>query len=273
MPDGCLRSPNAGLTAAIVVEVFQRVSPARFLGGAADREAMGNDDRGRREGVGAPLAWVSGFAAVVCSAVICVLLENAVPRESGPAYALFPYDGEVVAIGLVGGLLPLLASLAMLVASGGPRPEGARLRPFRSRAYWVAVLGASLLVTLLFTASQALYGGVGLSKLWAIFLLLAASATGAGYWWLRGRRLGAAWGAAECYVLGTLGAFASDALRTLTGLARLPGEAVVWGGGGLFDIVFWFGLYVSLSFLSLRLILAMVARAYGAMLGSGTPAQ
>lgn len=234
---------------------------------------MGTDDRGPGGGVGAPLMWASGFAAVVCSAVICVLLENAVPRDPGPVYALFPYDGEVVAIGLIGGLLPLLASLAMLAAaSAGPRPDGARPRPFGSRAYWVAVLAATLLMTLLFTASQALYGGVGLSKLWAISLLFAACATGVGYWWLRGRRLSVSWGTAECYVMGTLGAFASDAVRTLTGLARLPGEAVVWGGGGLFDIVFWFGLYLSLSFLSLRVILAVVARAYGAMLRAGAPA-
>jgi hypothetical protein len=255
------------------MEVFQRLLPARFLAGAVDRVAMGSDDQGAGGGVGAPLIWVSGFAAVVCSAVICVLLENAVPRDPGPVYALFPYDGEVVAIGLVGGLLPLLASVAMFVASAGRHLDGARPHPFRSRAYWVAVLAAALLVTLLFTASQGLYGGVGLSKLWAILLLLAACATGAGYWWLRGRRLGAAWGAAECYVLGTLGSFGSDAVRTLTGLARLPGEAVVWGGGGLFDIVFWFGLYVSLSFLSLYLILAVVIRAYGTMLGAGKSAQ
>ena len=255
-------------------EIDRSLLPVRFIAGAVDRVAMGSDDRGAGGGVGAPLIWVSGFAAVICSAVICVLLEDAVPRDAGPVYALFPYDGETVAIGLIGGLVPLLASLAMLAAaSTGPRSDGTRPRPFRSPAYWLAVLAVALLVTFLFTASHLLYGGVGLSELWAIYLLLAGCVTGVGYWWLRGRRLGVAWGAAECYVLGTLGAFASDAARTLTGLARLPGEAVVWGGGGLFDIVFWFGLYVSLSFLSLRFILSLVARAYGGMLGAGTSAR
>ena len=226
---------------------------------------MRGGGRGPGKEVGAPLMWVSGFAAVAFSAVLCVLLEGAVPRESGPVYSLFPYDGEVVAIGLVGGILPLLASLAMVAASPGSRADGARPHAFRSPAYWLAVLVMALLVTLFFTASQELYGGVGLSKSWAVGLLLAGCVTGVDYRWLRGRRLGAAWGTAECYVLGTLGAFGSDAVRTLAGLARLPREAVVWGGGGLFDIVFWFGLYVSLSFLSFGAILAVVARAYGSL--------
>ena len=85
------------------------------------------------------------------------------------------------------------------------------------------------------------------------------------YWWLRGRRLGVAWGTAECYVMGTLGAFGSDVIRTLGGLVGAPGGAAVWGGGGLLDILFWFGLYVSLSFLSLCVLLAMVTRAYDAI--------
>jgi len=230
---------------------------------------MKDGDRGPGKEVGAPLVWVSGFAAVALSAVLCVLLEGAVPRDAGPVYSLFPYDGEVVAIGLVGGILPLLASLAMVAAATGPRPDGARPPAFRSPAYWLAVLAMAVLVTLFFTASQELHGGVGLPKPWAVGLLIAGCAAGVDYRWLRGRRLGAAWGAAECYVMGTLGAFGSDAARTLTGLTRLPGEAVVWGGGGLFDIVFWFGLYTSLSFLSFGAILATIAGAYGSLVRAG----
>jgi len=93
--------------------------------------------------------------------------------------------------------------------------------------------------------------------------------TGVDYWWLRGRGMGLAWGAAECYVLGTLAAFASDLIRTLGGLARAPGEALVWGGGGLFDIVFWFGIYVSLSFLILSILVAAASRAYRPTAPSG----
>jgi hypothetical protein len=80
--------------------------------------------------------------------------------------------------------------------------------------------------------------------------------------------MGLAMGTAECYVLGTLAAFASDLVRTLGGLARAPGEALVWGGGGLFDIVFWFGIYVSLSFLVLSALVSGASRIYRLKAGS-----
>jgi hypothetical protein len=210
---------------------------------------------------GAPLVWLSAFAAVLASAIICVLAQDLVPPGHGPEYALFLYNGELVAIGLTGGIVPLLASLAMLAAWTGPRSEGHRPAPFRSRAYWLAVFFVGVFITLFFTASHVLYGGLGLPKLWAFWLVLAGGVAGVDYWWLRGRRLGVAGGTAECYVMGTLGAFAGDVIRTLTGLASAPGEAAVWGGGGLLDILFWFGLYVSVSFLSLRVILAVLTRA------------
>jgi hypothetical protein len=220
-------------------------------------------------GAAAAIVLASAVVAILFSAFLSILVQNAVPRGSGPEYALFPYEGEVVAIGLIGGVLPLIAALAMLAASTGSRGDAEPPPPFRSPAYWLAVLAASVLITLFFTASQALYGGLGLPRLWAFWLLFAGCVAGVDYWLLRGRQLGAAWGAAECYVLGTLGAFGSDVIRTLTGLARAPGEAAVWGGGGLFDIVFWFGLYVSLSFLSLWGALALLTRARDALVHAG----
>jgi hypothetical protein len=179
-----------------------------------------------------PLVWISAAVAVVGSAIICILVQDAVPRGHGSEYALFRYNGEIVAIGLVGGVLPLLASFAMLAASVVPHRDGSHSFPFRSPAYWLAVLVVALLLTLFFTASTALYGGLGLPKLWAIWLVPAGGVAGVDYWWLRGRRLGVAWGAVECYVMGTLAVFASDVVRTLTGLASAPGGAAVWGGEG-----------------------------------------
>jgi hypothetical protein len=231
------------------------------------------NDAGASGGAAAAVVLLSAVVAILLSALFSILVQNAVPRASGPVYALFPYDGEVVAIGLVGGVLPLVASLAMLAAPARPRGDAERPPPFRSPAYWLAVLVVAIFITLFFTASQALYGGLGLPREWAFWLLFAGCVAGVDYWWLRGRWLGAAWGAAECYVMGTLGAFGSDVIRTLTGLARAPGEAAVWGGGGLFDIVFWFGLYASLSFLSLWVVLALLTRARNAMLHAGASAR
>jgi hypothetical protein len=226
---------------------------------------MGSESRSPGGTVPAPVVWFLAFLAVLITTLVSVRVQDAVPRGSGPQYFLFPYDGEIVAIGLIGGILPLLASAAMLAASTERRGDGTRPLPFRGPAYWAAVLVISLLVTILFTASQALVGGLGLSQLWAFLLLLAGGVAGVDYWWLRGRGVGLAWGTAECYVLGTLAALGSDLIRTLGGLARAPGEALVWGGGGLFDILFWFGIYVSLSFVVLSALAGMATRAYRTM--------
>ena len=206
--------------------------------------------------VGGPRVLLSAMVSVLGSALLCILVQTVVPSGHGPEYALFPYGGELVAIGLVGGVVPLLASFAMLAASAGLRMDDEHPLPFRSLAYWLAVLLVALFITLFFTASRVLYGGLGIPKLWAFWLVFAGSVVGVDYWWLRGRRLGLAGGMAECYVMGTLGVFASDLIRTLTGLASAPGEAAVWGGGGLLDVLFWFGLYSSLSFLILRVLLS-----------------
>jgi hypothetical protein len=193
---------------------------------------------------------------------LCVSLQGAAPSAPGPSYVLFPYREELVAVGLVGGVLPLLISALMVaVLTTAPR-RGDLPSPFRSRAYWLAAVLISLFITLFFSASNVLYGGLGLPRLWAFWLVLAGGAAGADYWWLRGRRLPAFDGAAECYVLGTLGVFGSDVIRTLTGLASAPGEAAVWGGGGLLDILFWFGLYLVLAFLSVGAFRGLLSRAY-----------
>src|SRR5271154_3626056 len=169
--------------------------------------AMGSDSRASVT-VPAPVVWVLAFLAILVSTLVSVRVQGAVPRGPGPEYLLFPYDGEIVAIGLLGGILPLLASAAMLATSPEARGDAPRPRPFQSPAYWTAVLVIGLLVTVLFTASQAVVGGLGLSELWAFLLLVAGAVTGVDYWWLRGRGMGLAWGAAEGYVPGEPGGLA-----------------------------------------------------------------
>lgn len=195
--------------------------------------------------------------AILSSAAVCIFLQDLAPTGHGPEYLLFPYNGELVAIGLTGGVLPLLVSAVVLAAWMGPK-AGKRRGVFRSPAYWLAVVVVSIFVTLFFSAAHELYGGLGLPKLWAFWLVFVGGVIGVDYWWLRGRRLKVGEGTAECYVLGTLSVFASDVTRTLTGLASAPGEAAVWGGGGLLDLLFWFGLYIALSFLILRIFLSLI---------------
>jgi hypothetical protein len=234
---------------------------------------MSGGPRASRSTVSSPVMWVLGFLAVLLSTFIAVRLQEGVPKDPGPDYLLFSYHGEILGIGLIGGVLPLLASAAMLATSTEARGGGSRPRPFASPAYWGSILVIALLVTLLFTASQAVAGGLGLSSLWAFLLVVAGGVAGVDYWWLRGGSLSLAWGTAECYVLGTVAAFVSDLIRTLGGLARAPGQALVWGGGGLFDVVFWFGIYVALSFLVLSFLVAAASRAHRSKALRGPPGQ
>jgi hypothetical protein len=222
---------------------------------------------GEPSGARAAILYVAGVIAILFSAAICVSLQALAPLGPGPAYVLFPYHGELVGIGLVGGVVPLIVSAMMVAASSFGRERGAH--PFEGRAYWTAMLLVALFITLLFSASHAVYGGIGLSRLWAFGLVLMGCVAGVYYWWFRGRRLGAVDGVAECYVMGTLGVFSSDVVRTFTGLASAPGEAAVWGGGGFLDILFWFGLYVALSFLTFLAFHSLLIRAYDALVGKG----
>lgn len=197
---------------------------------------------------------------IAISAVICIFLQGFVPTGTGPAFALFPYHGELVAIGAIGGVFPLLLCAMMVSALTTFQRMGRRPAPFAGPEYWLAVLLLGLMITGLFAASHAVYGGLGLTKVWAFWLIFAGGVAGVDYWWLRGSELSVGEGAAECYVLGTLGVFASDVIRTLSGMASAPGSAAVWGGGGFLDILFWFGIYMTLAFVCLRGVLALLSR-------------
>ena len=48
-----------------------------------------------------------------------------------------------------------------------------------------------------------------------------------------------------------------------------PVWAAVWGGGGFLDILFWFGLYMALAFLSLRVFLVLLTRVSDGILRTG----
>lgn len=198
--------------------------------------------------------------AIVLSAVICIIVQGLLPIGSGPAFALFPYHGELVAIGAIGGVFPLLLCAMMVSALTTFERVERRVAPFTGPMYWLAVLLLGLMITALFGLSHEVYGGLGLTKLWAFWLIFAGGVAGVDYWWLRGSDLTLGEGAAECYVLGTLGVFGSDVIRTLSGMAGAPGSAAIWGGGGFLDILFWFGIYMALAYVCLRGALRIISR-------------
>jgi len=196
--------------------------------------------------------------AILTSALLSIRVQDILPSWNGPAYALLHYGDEVVGIALTGAILPVSASVLIVLAVVLSRRLGSGKsshRPFVSLFYWLILLIISLIATLVFAISQDLYGGLTLPKSGTFWTGIVGAGVGIGYWYLRGRRLTWWEGAAECYVMGALGMFGSDIVRTFTGLASAPGEALVWGGGGFHDLVFWFGIYAILSLLALRLYL------------------
>ncbi len=189
-----------------------------------------------------------------------IWVQAAVPPYRGPFLSLFPYLGEEVGISSLGAGLPLILSAAFVVI-GLALPAGDRsAQAFRSRLYWLALLPIGLANVVAFSVSHELYGGLALTSSWATGAYFAGACLGVTYAWTRGTKLGVVPGLLEAYVLGTIGTFLADVVRTFTGLVRVPGESAVWGGGGLLDLLFWFGIYVAWAEFLTTLVLKGASR-------------
>lgn len=203
------------------------------------------------------ILYVCGPLAVVIAALVSRALQTVLPFGMGPVHFLFQYGNELVGLDLIGGASPLAASFLVMALFARRRVEGAA-PPFRNRFYWLVALIIALLTTVTFSASNVLHGGVILTDSWTLVAGFVILSSGVAYWWFRGRWVGVQVGAAEVYSMWTLGGVGSDAIRTFTGLAGVPSGAVVWGGGGFHDLLFWAGLYAVLSLFCLVLLLRLL---------------
>jgi len=174
---------------------------------------------------------LSGTVAVLVSSLACLVIQQQLNAGLGVAYPLFGYGGEVVAIDLLGGVVPLLASVILFASvvldaamRGGPLP-------FRNPVLWLSMVVISLLSVTVFALASAAYGGAGIPTGWARGMVALGSAIGAGFAASLGQARTLLEGIAECYVIGALAIFLGDVLRTFAGL--VAGQIVVWGGGGL----------------------------------------
>ena len=206
---------------------------------------------------------ISSLLTVVTSALAVILLQDALPQGHGPEYAIFSLGSEIVAIGVTGAILPLGMSLLIVVIYAMQKRTS--YSPFRKWPYWLTIAAASLLATVVFSVMHQLFGGVALPASGPFWSVIVGTLSGIGYWYLRGMRMSWLGGTSECFVLGSLSMFGSDIIRTFSGLASAPGEALVWGGGGFHDLVLWFGLYIVISYLVFRLYTPPFARLSKAM--------
>jgi hypothetical protein len=201
---------------------------------------------------------VAALVSVLVTLVACVLALNLLPAYSAP-YALFRYGDELVGIDLLGGLAPLLACLPLFfLLASDPQIPGARFHV--SKLFSASLLLACILPVLLFTLLQESSGSLTLGPLGGAVAILSGAVLGAAYASLRGSEVSILRGGSECFVVCAVGIFVSDMIRTLTGLVGAPGEAVIWGGGGSHDLVLWFGIYMTLSYVVFRLSLPALDR-------------
>jgi hypothetical protein len=194
----------------------------------------------------------SALVSILACEVIVLLVFAILPLPVGAWFPAFTYYGELVEVSPLGFLLPIILSVCLLFVSRPSAVTGKRTRGFRGRNLWLVVAIFALASTLIFVLTQNLYGSVEIPVSWAIWIVPVGAITGSLYGMVNGRRSSVLEGFANCYVVGALGLVLSDMIRTL---ARLTvAQEIVWGGEGLHDLVFWFGIYIGMGWVVFRLV-------------------
>jgi uncharacterized membrane protein len=167
------------------------------------------------------------------------------------SFFLFQSAGTIIEINLVGAVLPLLLSACLLFH-------------YRERLHWPRIIGFTLasfaIITAIGSAVGAVYGTIAIMGwVYILFWLLIVS------WYSRLRfvRADARVTAGELYVVGTLGVFLDDVVRTFLGFLNVPvvGLAItpnIWGAGGPLDGIFMTGLYQVLIYFLMANIMSVI---------------
>ena len=164
------------------------------------------------------------------------------------SFLLFQIGNVPVEINLVGAILPLSASFTILVY-------------FRKRIRWSRVTGFALasfaLITAIGSMVGAIYGTIAvMGWMYIIFWLIVVS------WYSRLKfdRTDAWLTAGELYVIGTLGVFLDDVVRTFLGFLNVPVVGLritpnIWGAAGPLDGIFLTGMYQVVLYLLMASVL------------------
>ncbi len=235
------------LVAAGSVFPFSFNTP-RKSGGPVEKRGVMPDLSPRQASVFIRITLIpAGLTSVVASSLITLSMQSLLPKGPGLSYLLFSYKGELIAVSVIGAIVPLVLSAVgtVIVLLVRDRSDPGRKLGLQ---FWLSVVLLAILSAIVVTLSNALYGGLALPKSWALASAFVGASGGVGFALRRKESGGTVSGAVECYALGTFGMFLGDLIRTFGGLAYVPGAALVWGGGGLLDFVFWFGIYLALGF-------------------------
>jgi uncharacterized membrane protein len=165
------------------------------------------------------------------------------------SFFLFQVGSSVIEINLVGAVLPLLLSMFIMIY-------------YRKRLRWLRVAGFTLasfvIITAIGSAVGAIYGTIAIMGwVYILFWLLVVS----WYSGLKFVRADALVTASELYVVGTLGVFMDDAIRTFLGFLNVPVVGLkispnIWGAAGPLDGIFMTGMYQVILYLLMTNVLS-----------------
>ena len=167
-----------------------------------------------------------------------------VPVKADPfACALFTYNGNVVAIDLVGAGIPLALSpvFAVRLLAGG----GFHVQPRRLAIFTALTVGLGLAAAGEYTVWDSLYGGLSINTRLILYTVILPVGL-AGYL-LLDRASKPKLSVLQFYVVGTVGTVLSDLFRTFSGALNVSPQII--GAGGPLDGVFLDGLLVILGYL------------------------
>jgi hypothetical protein len=166
------------------------------------------------------------------------------PVKADPfACALFTYNGNVVAIDLVGAGIPLALSLvfAVRLLIGG----GFHVRPRRLAIFTALTVGLGLAAAGEYTVWDSLYGGLAINTRLILYtVILPVGLVG---YFLLDRASKPKLSMLQFYIVGTVGTVLSDLFRTFSGALNVSPQII--GAGGPLDGVFLDGLLVILGYL------------------------
>ena len=159
-----------------------------------------------------------------------------------------------VGLNSVGFDLPLLAAALITVALAGFRH--ARLSRGGAVAYASAFVVPAVGSVLLFVMAPD-PGSLAIPEGWGLALMIGSGTLYAALF--VGRRLISV-GILEAYAIGTYAMVANDVLRTYFVPLPVAVRMLYWGGNGVFDLVFQFGLYSAATFLVISGAVAVLRR-------------
>jgi len=163
------------------------------------------------------------------------------------SFYLFQSGGMVVEVNLVGAVVPLSVS-------------GVILAYYRRTIHWLRLVQFTFLSFLVITTLGGLvgvvYGGISLQGwVYIVFWIFVV------LWYSRLKfvRREALLTVGELYVIGTIGVFLDDAVRTFLGLYNVPivGLGItpnIWGAAGPMDGIFMTGLYQAVIYLAIAVV-------------------